>query len=128
MSEKLSDPEFFGTLRREVEAAIDRYVYHIPAGTIGNPMSDAAITSGLARMRAALIPPYWLEVELRDTFDQVRMNTGPRRRCAVVADDGNGMLLLFDPFEEDYALAHRTSSGLKTFGVRGDAVGCFLAR
>jgi hypothetical protein len=55
LAEQLSDSEFLGELRREVEAAIHTYAYHVPAGAVGNPTN-----------------PYWLEVELRDTFDQVR--------------------------------------------------------
>jgi len=53
---------------------------------------------------------------------------GPRRKCAAIADDGKGMLLLFDPTEDSFVLAESGSKGLTTFGVRGDAVGCFLAR
>jgi hypothetical protein len=56
------------------------------------------------------------------------MTTGPRRKCAAVAEDGKGVLLLFDPAENSFVLAERGSTGLTTFGVRGDAVGCFLAR
>jgi hypothetical protein len=128
MADKLSDPDFFGKLRREVEAAMDTYVYNVPEGAIGNPMPDAVVVSGLEQMRTALVDPYWLEVEIRDTFDQAGMNAGPTRRCAVVADDGKDMLLLFDPVEEEYVLAQRSRNGFSTFGVRGDAVGCFLSR
>ena len=79
-------------------------------------------------MRGSLIDPYWVEVELRDTFEQIKMSDSERRKCAAVADDGKGMLLLFDPVEQSFVLAQRGVTGLSTFGVRGDAVGCFLAR
>ena len=72
--------------------------------------------------------PYWSVVELRDTYDQVRQAEGPNRQCVVVADDGQGTLLLFDPSQNDFALATATSTGLVTIGVRGDAVGCFMSR
>jgi hypothetical protein len=115
-------------LRQRVEKEIETYVYDFPDNAIGNPWSDAAIQQGLAKFRASLVEPYWSEVEIRDTFEQVGMTAGPRRKCAVVADDGKGMLLLFDPAEDSFVLAERRSTGLTTFGVRGDAVGCFLAR
>jgi hypothetical protein len=115
-------------LRQRVEKEIETYVYVFPDNAIGNPWSDTAIQQGLAKFRASLVDPYWTEVEIRDTFEQVGMTAGPRRNCAAVADDGKGMLLLFDPAEDSFVLAEYGSTGLTTFGVRGDAVGCFLAR
>jgi hypothetical protein len=115
-------------LRQRVEKEIETYVYDLPDNAIGNPWSDAAIQQGLATFRASLIEPYWTEVEIRDTFAQVGMIAGPRRKCAAVADDGKGILLLFDPAEDSFVLAERGGTGLTTFGVRGDSVGCFLAR
>jgi hypothetical protein len=111
-------------LRQRVEKEIETYVCDFPDDAIGNPWSQAAIQHGLAKFRASLVEPYWTEVEIRDTYEQVGMIEGPRS----VADDGKGMLLLFDPAENSFVLAERGSEGLITFGVRGDAVGCFLAR
>ena len=124
----VADDEFLDALRHEVKAALDGYEYSAPGNTIGNPMSDKSVQAGLDEMRAALVQPYWLDVELRDSFEQTKMATAPTRRGAVVADDHKGVLLLFDPVEEEYVLAQRTDRGFATFGVRGDAVGCFLAR
>jgi hypothetical protein len=115
-------------LRQHVETELETYVYDFPDTAIGNPWTDAAVQQGLAKFRASLVEPYWTEVEIRDTFEQVGTIEGPRRKCAAVADDGKGMLLLFDPTEDSFVLAERGSTGLTTFGVRGDAVGCFLAR
>jgi hypothetical protein len=103
-------------------------VYDFPDTAIGNPWTDAAVQQGLAKFRASLVEPYWIEVEIRDTFEQVGRIEGPRRKCAAVADDGKGMLLLFDPTEDSFVLAESGSTGFTTLGVRGDAVGCFLAR
>jgi hypothetical protein len=115
-------------LRQRVEKEIATYHYDFPDNAVGTPWTDAAIQSGLEQFRASLLEPYWTEVEIRDTFEQVGMIAGPRRRCVAVADDGKGILLLFDPAEHSFVLAERSSTGLTTFGVRGDAVGCFLAR
>lgn len=115
-------------LRREVEQEIHSYVYEVPDDAIGDRMTDMAVADGLARMRGSLVDPYWVEVEVRDTFDQIGMSVPPHRKCAVVADDGKGMVLMFDPVEGSFVLAQRGAKGLSTFGVRGDAVGCFLAR
>lgn len=115
-------------LRQRVEKEIETYVYDFPDTAIGNPWTDAAVQQGLAKFRASLVKPYWTEVEIRDTFEQVGMTETPRRKCVAVADDGKGMLLLFDPTEDSFVLAERGSTELTTFGVRGDAVGCFLAR
>jgi hypothetical protein len=123
-----AEVEYLSRLRSEVEQAIIEYVYVVPNDAIGNPMTDAAVDDGLALLRASLIEPYWEEVEIRDTFEQVGMLSGPRRKCAAVADDRSGMLLLFDPLENSFVLAQRGVRGLITFGIRGDAVGCFLSR
>jgi hypothetical protein len=106
----------------------ETYVYECPDDAIGNPWTDEVVQTGLAQFRISLVEPYWAEVEIRDTFAQVGMTAAPRRRCAVVADDAKGTLLLFDPVENSFVLAERSGAGLTTFGVRGDAVGCFLAR
>jgi hypothetical protein len=123
-----NDSESLSYLRQSVEKQIDEYVYVLPNWAIGNPIPPERIAAGLAEMRASLIDPYLVEAEIRDIFEQCGMSSGPRRRCAVVADDRKGMWLLFDPVEGSYVLAHRTDTGLTTFNVRGDAVGCFLAR
>jgi hypothetical protein len=126
-----SDPterEYLLQLRRKVEEDIRSYVYVFPDEAIGNRWTDAKVADGLAQMRTSLIDPYWAVVELRDTFDQVRMSNSDHRKCAAVADDGKGMVLLFDPVEESFVLAQRTATGLTTIGIRGDSVGCFLAR
>jgi len=73
--------------------------------TIGNRWPDAKVADNLDQMRASLIDPYWAVVELRDTLDQVRMSNSDHRRCAAVADDGKGMVPLFDPVEESFVLA-----------------------
>ncbi len=116
------------TLRREVEQEINNYVYEVPDDAIGNRMTETAVADALAQMRGSLIDPYWVDVELRDTFTQIVTSGPAHRKCAAVADDGKGMVLLFDPIEKSFVLAQRGATGLLTFGVRGDAVGCFLSR
>jgi hypothetical protein len=123
-----NDSESLSYLRQSVEKQIDEYVYVLPDWAIGNPTPPEKIAAGLAEMRASLTDPYWIDVEIRDTFEQCGMSSGPRRRCVVVADDRKGMWLLFDPAEQSFALAQRTDTGFVTFNVRGDAVGCFLSR
>jgi hypothetical protein len=128
MNSNHTEAEYLSRLRREVERSIDGYVYEVPDDAIGNRMTDAAISDGLAQLRASLVEPYWTEVEVRDTFEQVKTDSGPQRKCAVIADDGKGMLLMFDPLENSFVLAHWCKTELITIGVRGDAVGCFLSR
>jgi hypothetical protein len=119
---KFSDLE---DLRRFVESEVDSYIYEVSGESVGNPWSDQKVQTGIQRMRAALVEPYWTDVELRDTYV---LPTPPlKRRCAVVADDGRGTLLLWDPETEYFVLADRDGADLFTYNVRGDAVGCFLA-
>jgi hypothetical protein len=124
----LADRDFFTQLRNQVEKQIAEYVYVVPSGAVGTPLSAKKIEADLQLMRVCLVEPRWEEVEIRDTFDQVKTNVGPRRKCVTIAEDTEGYVLMFDPVESSFVLAFRQSEGLGTFGIRGDAVGCFLAR
>ena len=46
----------------------------------------------------------------------------------LVADDLKGTVLAFDPIEKEFLLAVSQKDALLTIGVRGDAIGCFMAR
>ena len=50
----------------------------------------------------------------------------PIRQCVLVAADGEGFELYYDPADEEFVLA--MGDPPRTIGVRGDAVGCFMAR
>ena len=108
-------------LRRTVEREIDEYVYDVPNGAFGNPWSPEKVERELRTFREALVDPYWIEV-----VDDVKT----RRSCAVVADDKKSYLLVFEPEDQKFMLVtkSRLSSELTSFGVDGDAVGCFLSR
>jgi hypothetical protein len=95
---------------------------------VGIPWSEARIMDELQTMRQCLVDPYWVQAEIRDTFEQIGSDLVLRRNCIVVADANDGHLLLFDPSERDFVLAQATEGSPVTIGVRGDAVGCFLAR
>ena len=115
-------------IRRAVETGMESYCYEVPSPSVGNAWSEDKIKVELAAMRAALVVPYWADVEQRDTFEQVTADKALSRECAVVADDAQGNLLAFDPIENEFLLARRCDGRLRSIGVRGDAVGCFLAR
>jgi hypothetical protein len=67
-------------------------------------------------------------VEIRDTGAQMRGEAAPLiRECFMVADDRAGYELYFDPVSNDFVLAY-SGDPPSTFNVRGDAVGCFMAR
>ena len=114
-------------LQQLVRAEIDAYVYEVPRGGVGNPWSAEKVRAGLEDMRSAVVPPYWTEVEIRDTFEQCSGEARLLQRCAVVADNQAGTLLLWDPKGREFFLAERRHGRLISFGVRGDAVGCYLA-
>lgn len=123
------ESDFLARLRREVESQISGYSYEVPPGAVGTPFSSQEVQDHLSLMRLCLVNPHWEEVEVRDTFEQIQADVGPRRKCVTIAEDENGYVLMFDPTENSYVLAYRDGArGLGTFGIRGDAVGCFLAR
>lgn len=116
-----------GSHKVEVERQIDAYVYSLHEGAIGNAWPEAKVTEKLTRMRAALVEPYPIDVRLKDTVAQIEDAVSIIRRCIVVADDGAGTRLVFDNDAGEYMLAVLSGDAVESIGVRGDAVGCFLA-
>ena len=114
-------------LRRQVEAEIDGYVYDVPSSAVGSPWSREKVEDQLNEFRASLVDPKWEQVVIRDTPDQMRAEAPPIRHCILVANDSKGHKLYYDPAQTDFVLAYDASPP-ETFGVRGDAVGCFMAR
>lgn len=121
------DKDFFQRLRREIERQISGYVYEVPAGAIGTPLSADEIRADLHTMRLCLVEPRWEEVHICNTPEEIRTGVGARRKCVTMAED-EGYVLAFDPVDEEYHLAWRSERGLGTWGIRGDALGCFIAR
>lgn len=115
-------------LRAEVENEIASYTYAVPEGAVGRPMSPEWVSSQLAEMQSALVEPIWKAVAIRDTVEQMKSQDQPEmRQCVLVANDRKGYELFFDPQQAEYVLAY-SGDPPTTFNVRGDAVGCFMAR
>ena len=57
------------TLRRSVENDIKNYRSSSCENTFGTAWPADRIETELAAMRAALVSPYWADVELRDTHE-----------------------------------------------------------
>ena len=122
-----ADKDFFRRLRSELEHEIAGYVYEVPAGAIGSPLSADVIRSYLNSMRLCLVEPHWEEVNVCNTSEESWTGVGIKRKCVTMAED-ESYVLVFDPIDEQYHLAWRSESGLGTWSVRGDGVGCFIAR
>jgi hypothetical protein len=114
-------------LRQQVEAEIEEYVYEVPPSAIGTPLPQEEVETQLNEFRASLVDPKWEQVAIRDTPDQMLSESPPIRHCILVANDSKGCKLYYDPEEGNFVLAYDASLP-ETFGVRGDAVGCFMAR
>ena len=108
-------------LRRTVEREIDEYVYHVPEGSVGNPWPPEKVERELRVFKEALVEPYWIDV-LDDDKN--------RKSCIAIADDKRSYLLVFEPEARKFMLVMKSklSSDLVSFGIDGDAVGCFLSR
>jgi hypothetical protein len=119
------DDPLLRDLRTRVEIEVAQYVYTAHPAAVGTPWSAEQVASALSEMREALISPYWTTVELHDTIQQISLEQPLMRRCIVVADDRQGYLLVWDPIDEEFMLAHLCDSLPCSFNIRGDAVGCF---
>jgi hypothetical protein len=115
-------------LRIAVENEIENYVYEIHPNAIGQPLPQEWVDAQLVEMRAALVHPIWRDVRIQDSYEQMMGQAeGEIRPCVLVADDREGYELYFDPAQGDFVLASSGNPPV-TFNVRGDAVGCFMAR
>ena len=115
------------SLRTFVEREIDRYVYTVPEGALGTPMPPEWVSAQLSEFRQALVEPRWETVQVKDTPDQWDADPPILRQCVLIADDKKGHHLYYDPEQNDFVLAYEGEPPT-TFMVRGDAVGCFMAR
>lgn len=108
-------------LRRTVECEIDEYVYEVPKGAYGSPWPPEKVEREVRALKEALVDPYWIEV-----VDDNKQ----KRPCAAVADDRRGNLLVFEPEAQKFMLVMKSklSGDFVSFGVDGDAIGCFLSR
>ena len=116
-------------LRRSVLEELDSYRYEVPPNALGRPMSDDWVARQLGEMRAALVDPEWRVVVIRESAGGPPLEVPEPRQCVLVAVDsspGGYAELYYDPLEGDFVLA--SGEPPETFGVRGDAVGCFMAR
>ena len=112
-------------LERYVLDEIESYRYDVPEDALGKPFSAEEVKRLLAEMRAALVKPEWRMVDATDT-QGARRGVAEPRPCVLVADDGVDYQLYYDPLEKEFVLA--SGDPPETIGVRGDAVGCFMAR
>lgn len=106
-------------IRQQVEREIDEYAYAVPEESAGKAWSADKVGQNLRAFRSALVQPYWTQIVDDDK---------QTKRCVVIADEKKGTLLVFEPDAQKFMLAMQKESGLISFGVDGDAVGCFLAR
>lgn len=115
-------------LRLRVEAEIASYVYVVPEGAIGRPMPSEWVATQLAEFKSALVEPTWREIIIGDSVQQMLGKAETEiRECVLVADDREGYQLYYDPLQEDFVLAYAGNTPPTAF-LRGDAVGCFMAR
>ncbi|WP_426023466.1 hypothetical protein [Brevundimonas sp. PWP3-1b1] len=114
------------TLRARVLRDLETYDIQSPhPDALGSPLPRQWFEEGLTEMRSALVEPYLAEVQ---DYDQARGGAFTRP-VPIVADDGDKMLLAYDPRDDaDFALVGREGDSLKIYSIRGDAVGCFLSR
>ncbi|MFD1986389.1 hypothetical protein ACFSOZ_28535 [Mesorhizobium newzealandense] len=119
----------FDALLALIRKEIDEYDYSAlvkdRTDLVGVPLAEDVVVAGLARFRGALVEPYWIDVDRRDTIADLESETPVVERCAVVTDERDGYLLAYQPHE--FLLVYRTGDRYVSIGVRGDAVGCYLA-
>jgi hypothetical protein len=121
------DIQMLESLKQEVLKQIGDYRYSVPESALGQPWTEDQVRDGLQEMRNSLVEPYWADVVIADKPEQWNLVNPIIRRCIAVADNREGYLLLWDPEEHRYMLGHNTNGPLSSFGIWGDAVGCFLA-
>ena len=121
----------FDVLLALIRKEIDEYDYQALVADrtdlVGVPFPEEKVDAGLASFRAALVSPYWLDIDRRDTYDEMRTEKAVVERCLVVTDDRDGYLLAYQPQTREFLLVDFVGGRHVSIGVRGDPVGCYLA-
>jgi hypothetical protein len=89
---------------------------------LGSPLPPEWFAEQLAEMRSALVDPYCIDMP-----DGRRPEEGART-VWVVAEDAHVLLAYDADPEGDFVLIFRSAAEPELSPVRGDAVGCFMAR
>jgi hypothetical protein len=95
---------YLGALPLMVDNEIDTYKYAVPEHPVGNAWPAVKVETYLSEMRTSLVGPYWADVDIRDTIKQMTETEVTIRICAVVADDGKGTIVAFDPPKKNFFL------------------------
>jgi hypothetical protein len=113
-------------LRVAVQQELDDYPVPPPRhpDLVGSALPAEWFERGLAEMREALVEPYVTEAVWFDSVAQQQVS----RPVAVVADDQGAHVIALDIEGDEFELFFRSDDALHSMNVRGDAVGCFLAR
>ena len=117
-------------LKKFVEKEIEEYIYFVPDDAVGNKINDAWIKDQLSQAKACIVEPYLEKMWLQDTYEQVKNKTEKNtQELWVVADDKEMFKVFYDPQNKEFGLANFKCAELTmTIGIRGDFVGCFMAR
>jgi len=90
------------------------------------------VQAQLLECESALVSPYELSIELRDTVGQMKADPPQLKNVLVVADDRNGYLVFYDPIIRIFGLAEyatgRDRGRASSINVNGDFIGTFFAR
>ena len=85
---KIEDSEL-KRLAIAVRQEIESYVYEVPEHSLSSAWSGEKIYAAIAKMRACLVEPYWIKVDVSDTSKQVSGYVLKKATYAVIADDGD---------------------------------------
>lgn len=119
--------ELVSRVRQEIDHYDYQSLFADAENLVGGPLSQSEIVSKLKSFREALVDPYWIEFQRKDTFEDVGSDPSTVERAVIITDDGNGYFLAYDPGRLEFMLIDRSTNGFQSIGVMGDAVGCYLA-
>ena len=113
-------------IKADVKHEIETYPVPPPRhpDLVGSALPASWFQEGLAEMRDALVEPYIADA----LWFEGRTNERVSRPVAVVAEDAEGHVVALDFEGDEFELLRRVDGSLFSMNVRGDAVGCFLAR
>jgi hypothetical protein len=112
---------------QRVRTAIDTFVVPTPdPDQLGVPLPAEWFLQRLDEMRAALVEPYFVEIDCDGRFPGSAAKSVPRRVVIVAEDDEIFLAYDRDP-DGDFALIFKSASGFGVSPIRGDAVDCFMS-
>ena len=116
-------------LKKFVLEEVDNYEYTYSEECIGNAMPSSWVEDQLVEAKKCVVDPYLQKMWLQDTYEQLEDKKNRIEEDLWVVAEDEKFKIFYDPKNKEFGLSQICLDPQPvTIGIRGDFVGCFMAR